>query len=579
MSFANLSLTSVLAGLAGLAAALFVLQQLRTRYRDLTVVTTMFWRQVVDEAPVRRLRERFRHPWAYALLLLIVSLIWIGLAEPAFTRASDRTFYVLVLDGSAGMAAGTRFEQAVDQIVRQAARLPRSRREVIWSGAEIRPLLAPGEDDLLLRRRLEGRTPEAAPASVERLLRQLSASRSAEPATSVVVFGGAPVRRPVLDLLPSTVTVTRAAEAPALSGNTGITSLGVSDAASGAWDRVDVFVDVRATPDRPSVSATDVRIDLDGQPIAGAVAAPAVTGDGHGVFIADVPAAGGLLTVRLPGADSLSLDNAASVRLPAKPIVKVQVSAALAAVLGPVLDADRGLLRTDTAPDVVIRRAGDPLGAGAPALEFVPADAQPQAFLLTHPASLDSTAVFSQAVAEIGLNQIDAMSLAQSSGRAIEVSIATGPAWRCSVWEELLSEDYDFTRSRAFPVFVANAVRWLAGAKAWYPYVAAGRPLSAAAAGARAHILAPNGRALDAPGVDVIPAGAGPLARDGGAAPLAASLLDPEVTAGARDAALPATDLATLGAAPEAGLSAWLLLAAIALLAWEWHLYQRGRLP
>lgn len=34
MNFANLSAPWVVAGLAGLAALLFVLQQLRTRYRD-----------------------------------------------------------------------------------------------------------------------------------------------------------------------------------------------------------------------------------------------------------------------------------------------------------------------------------------------------------------------------------------------------------------------------------------------------------------------------------------------------------------------------------------------------------------
>ena len=82
----------MLAGLAGLAAGLFVLQQLRTRYRDVTVVTTLFWKQVIDEAPVRKFRERFRHPLAYALILAICSLIWLAFAEPQFagTRATRR---------------------------------------------------------------------------------------------------------------------------------------------------------------------------------------------------------------------------------------------------------------------------------------------------------------------------------------------------------------------------------------------------------------------------------------------------------------------------------------------------------
>jgi hypothetical protein len=103
MTFANLPGVWVIAGLATLAAALFVLQQLRTRYRDVTVVTTIFWRQVKDEAPVRTLRERFRHPWAYALVLAI-ALVWLSRRSRIHPDGRWRV-PLLVLDGSAGMAA------------------------------------------------------------------------------------------------------------------------------------------------------------------------------------------------------------------------------------------------------------------------------------------------------------------------------------------------------------------------------------------------------------------------------------------------------------------------------------------
>jgi hypothetical protein len=292
-----------------------------------------------------------------------------------------------------------------------------------------------------------------------------------------------------------------------------------------------------------------------------------------------VPAQGGLLTVRLAGADSLPLDNVASVRLPARPIVKVLLSASLAPVLGPVLAADRGVLVSRDAGDIAIRRAGEPIGAGLPALEFVGAAEQPQAFLITHPDALDRAAVLKDAVADIGLTQIDAMSLAQVSGRAIEVSIAAGRQWRFSVWEDLLSDDYDFTRSRAFPVFVAKAVRWLAGTRAWYPSVAAGRALATNVAGERGHVLSAGGRVLDPPGVDFVAGGAGSLRLDAGSKPLSVSLLDPALTSGAHDAPAVLASLSPAGFAPVMGVSTWLLLLAAALLAWEWRLYQRGRLP
>ena len=577
MTFGNLSAAWVIAGLAGLAALLYALQQLRTRYREVTVVTTLFWRQVVDEAPVRKLRERFRHPWAYALILGICSLLWLGLAEPQFGGTDDRTFYVLVLDGSAGMAAGNRFQQAVDQIERQAARLPRDRRQVIWAGASARTILNPGEHELLLSKRLERMTPDAAPASIERVVRQLSAARSGQQTTSIVVFGDAPVRKQVIDLLPASVTVARAAAATPLDGNAGITALGISDAASGDWDKVDVFVDLQTSADRKA--PTDFQIELDGKPVPSQSMARVPGGANKGFVIQDLPAAGGLLTVKLAGNDSLSLDNAASVRLPVKPLVKVALSASLDAALGPVLEADRGVMIARDAADVVIRKAGENVGGNLPALEFVGAATQPEAFLITHPAVFDSAAVIRSAVTDIGLRQIDAMSLAQSSGRPIEVTVNEGKQWKFSVWQELLTEDYDFTRSRAFPLFVANAVRWLAGSKAWYPTVAAGRPLITNVAGEPARVLTVSGRAVDPLGPDFVPAGAGELRLDGGAKPLSVSLLDADVTMGARDTALQPADLARVGLAPTSGAITWLLLLAAMLLAYEWVLFQRGRIP
>ena len=579
MRFAALPGVWVLAGLAALAAGLYVLHQLRTRYRELTVVTTLFWRALVDEAPARTLRERFRHPWAYALILTICALVWIALAEPRFEQAPDDTFHVLVLDGSAGMAAGDRFAQAVDQLERYTSQLPAERRQVIWSGADLRPLLNPGEDELLLRRRLDGRAPEPAPASVERLVRQVIATRPASHPTSIVVFGDAPVRQPVIDRLPQGVAVKRASAPAPIDGNAGVTALGIADAASGLWDKVDVYVEVRATAGRRPPLAADVQIDLDGRAVPPVAVAPLVADSGTSFVIPDLPAAGGLLSVTLAGSDALALDDVARVRLPRKPIVHVLVSPSLAPLMGPAIEADPGARLTAERPDVIIRRAGEALGGDAPALEFVPAASQPQAFFLVHPETLDSHVIFRRAVEDIGLRQIDAMGLAQSSGRPIEVSIGAGRQWRISVWDELLDDEYNFTRSRAFPLFVANAVRWLAGTKAWYPYAAAGRPLSTAVPGERSRVIASSGRAIDPVGADFVPARAGDLPREAGDTPLAISLLDLRATAGTRDDALAPANLATIGFAPRTGLATWLLLVALGLLVFEWRHYQAGRLP
>ncbi len=594
MSFANLSAFGVIAGLAGLAAVLFALQQLRTRYRDVTVVTTLFWKQVIDEAPVRKLRERFRHPLAYALVLAICSLLWLAFAEPRFQGRDDRTFYILVLDGSAGMAAGDRFETTVARVKEYVSRLPRDRRQVIWSGGEVRPLLSPGEHELLLSKRLARLAPEAAPSSLERVLRQLSASPRSEAGTSILVFGDAPVRKEVLALLPASMTIRRALLPAPLLGNSGITALGVADAASGAWDKVDVFAQVQSTGDRriaPVVSVANsqngmnFQIDVNGQ----AVRSGSVTRAGQGFVVHDVPADGGLLTVKVTGADSLALDDRASIRLPNKPLVRVQLSSSLDAVLGPVLNSDPGVTMVEGNADVVIRRAGEVVGANTPALEFVRAASQSQAFVLTHPGSLNSGAVFVNAVDDLGLKQIDAMSLARESGRSIEVSVATGAEWRFSVWEELLSDHFNFTRSRAFPLFVANAVRWLAGTEAWHPFVAAGQPLVVSGAGERAPIVNAEGRVIDPLNADFVPPAAGELRYVGrpfrGAKPsgtdvsLSVSLLDPDVTRGTRDESVEMAALEPVDRVPDSSPATWLLVLALILLAVEWYYFQMGRMP
>ena len=73
---------------------------------------------------------------------------------------------------------------------------------------------------------------------------------------------------------------------------------------------------------------------------------------------------------------------------------------------------------------------------------------------------------------------------------------------------------------------MSRTLRYLAGAREWHPYLAAGRPLPAAASwslGARAE------PALDALGAEYVPSRAGAIKRDDGA-DLAVSLLSEAVS-------------------------------------------------
>jgi hypothetical protein len=206
LSFTNLSPFVVLTGLAGLAGVLFLLQRLRVRHRELQVVTTLFWKQAVQETRARVFVQRFRHPWAFLLVLLIASLLWLGLAGVRLAPDGRREV-VFLLDTSAGMAWGDRFEQATRALMREAARVPGDQLRVIACGGGARTLMLPGESTLLLHERLRDLRPQPSPAGIEAELRGLSPRADLE--VRVLIFGDAPVSAESLALLDESISVRR----------------------------------------------------------------------------------------------------------------------------------------------------------------------------------------------------------------------------------------------------------------------------------------------------------------------------------------------------------------------------------
>jgi len=577
MTFANFTWPWILGGIALLAAGLYALQFLRVRYRDVTVVSTMLWQQVLQQAPVRTFRRRFEHPWAYLLILTICALLWTALAGPTVSPRADDRFHVLILDGSARMSAQgataqgvnqSRYATAVEELTQRVRKLPAERRQVLWSGASARTLLMPGEDVALLAKRLQGLAPEAAPSQMESLLSQIAAERSSVAgresgaATDVTIFGDAAVSAEVLSSLPKTFTVRRAHAVEPVGRNVGITALGLSES---RWGKVTVYLEALSSDATP-VAASEFSLDLDGQPVP----TNRLTASGAGWLIRDLPAQGALFSVKLKAHDALPLDDSASIRLPARPVLRVQLSASLDNSLRTLLQADPAVLLTDADPMVVVRRAGESLGGAVPALEFISAKNQSAAFQLTYPNTVDDEADLISAVNGIGLNQIDAMALADAAQKPIEVAFVEGRQWRISVWQELLTDEFDFTRSRAFPLLVAQSVRWLAGVAPGYPYVRAGRELvTDSAEGTPAMWL----------GAPYVPMKAGELAWHTNGKPLAVSLLDSATTRAGRDDSLEvSTELAERGTSSNLLITSLLLLALLAL-AGEWYGHLQGRVP
>ena len=549
MTFGLLSVFGVLAGLAALAGVLFALQRLRVRHREVTVVTTLFWHEAVEEARARMLTGRFRHPWAYAFVLLICALLWTAFAEPRYD-AGDGRDHVVVVDGSARMGLPGRFDAARDAVESVVSGLPATRTTVVFAGGTPRTLLRPDEDRHLLRTRLAALAPEACPPQVLNVIRELYPTASNQRPLTVHVIGDADLS--ALGTLPEWVQVGRAhGGASPLAGNRGIVSMGLADAASGAYDRVDVMVEVAGSGvDSSSVTVT--------QGARLAATQETRTADKRlRLLFADLPANGTPVKAQLEGDDALAADDSAQLSIPLRPLIRVRLVGAAAERLRSVLLADAAVMLVESEADVLV---GDGDGS-APVLGLVSATDQTDAILVQYDAPQEGAAqsvdeVLVETFRALALSEIDATSLAETARREIRLGVRPGSVRGVFIWESLITERFDLVHSRAFPVLVARAIRWLADAPDLIPYVVAGQPLL-------------HGR----PGYTPPAAGAFDT---GDGSVLSVSLADPDTTRGwSGPDALPAAS----GGGAGSRLATVLVLLAFALLAVEWFAYRTGRMP
>ena len=571
MNFGNLPAVWGLLGLAAIAGVLYMLQRLRVRHRLVEVETTMFWQKAMEESRARVLVQRFRHPWAYALILLIAAFLWLSIAGLR-TNADEKRDHLVLIDGSAGMAVAERFAEAVELATGYSASLPEHGRTVVLCGGQAKTLLRPGEENLLLAKRLADAVPQAAPNSVARTLRTFVAAQS-ERALSVCIVGDSPLTQVELEQLPDGVDVTQLKVAERTAKNAGITALGVRAAVSGQWANVDVLLDVRHIS---GAAATAPQLLLEAAAWTGTPTTESLP-DGVRYRFADVPAAGQTLTASLAGGDALTADDRASFVLPDRRPIAVAVEPAVAAVFRRVIDADPGLsLQAAATPATraVVRSVGSTFGGDLPAIELSDPAASDDAFLVFHPEDLDPGAVLDELYRGLGLNEIDAMATAEAIGRSITMGAKPDATKKLWVWRQLLEPDYDFVNSRSFPLFVGLGVRWLVGFDAGPERTAVAEAVSV---NDRSVKLA-DGSAQRSFADSFVPAAAGAHQVEGGQR-FIASLLDPAATGAASSAT--AADLPAAGVASRTGhdLVTVLLLLALGLLVAEWVLYRTARIP
>ena len=561
MNLAQISWPLWLAGLAVIGGLLFLLQRLRVRHREQMVVTTLFWKEAKEQARARTFVERFRHPLAYLLALLVAGLAWLAFGNPKWNDQSGERFTVL-LDATQAMNPPERFSRAKQEVLQLAESLPRERTQVLLVGGQTRSLLAPGEERALLQARLEGVTSDAAPASMARTMGLLASAQPADhpqAGHTLVVVGDAPLLAPDLGDNVSWVHVPVSLETG--TSEYGLRSLGAAGSAS-AWNQVDVLIEVEHSGE----VEPDLTVRIGEMEWRGAVRRKPLD-DGSQFVLENVPADGTLMAVTLQPTGGY-LYTEASMRLPKRAPISIYVDPSGED------GALRQLLTADTAFQMVESLQGADVAllwsldkeVAVPAMRWIPADQQDQAILLQHEEALDSDSVLRQALGEFGLDRIDATEMANSAARPIELGAQLGEHRELRIWRELLdSERFGLVESRAFPLLISRGVRWLAQVPTLHAYVAVGsalpRPIGA------------QGEAFDTG--EVLPTSAGEFAGPDGRS-LQASVLQP--VPALPWAGIPAQEASALPRSFGSPLQ-WILLLALLVLLIEWALHAQGRIP
>lgn len=431
-------------------------------------------------------------------------------------------------------------------------------------------LLAPGEDIALLPARLKAVNPGLYPSAFPVWASTRPGLLKAASLPALHYYGSRMAAQDGSARLDRRMDFTVGYLAPRIQNNRGIVALGASPAASGAWDKADALVTVSA-PDGQSMDGRDLAFTLDGH-----LFAPTLIARGEGRFLLhDLPANGATLGVSLTRGDGFPADDSASLRLPLRRRITVAMTPGVPTPVQAAVRADPAfVVGSPSAAQVILRMGQDPATPNLPEMVLVGQQGQNAAFRFTRPAADNAT--IADALDQAGLAQFDAGALADQLHRPIGVEMIEGPHRALSVWADVFAGKTGFARSPAMPLFVSQGLRWLASPQPWVPYAAAGGTLvDLDRTQGLGEGTALAQRALG--GTIALPqAGRENVA----GVPVTVALTDRTTTQGV-SLAPPADD--AIHAGPGGPPVDWplvaLLLLAAALLAAEWLLFQRGRLP
>jgi hypothetical protein len=452
LNFGQFSPAVIWSGVAALAIGLYLLQRLRVRFRQVDIVTTLFWRQAQEENRTRVLTQRFRHLWVYLLLLAIASMMWFAAGALDWNKEGQRD-YLLVLDGSLAMTEADVWQAAVDEVYADAAALPHHQREVWLAQTPPLMLLQKGEHERLLQERLAAHTASMQSSELSALLHRFSADPLRRKPSQVRIYGHARISENDSALLPVDLELVYRSPWRHLPNNRGIVHASWHETASGQWDRVDFSATVYGTTEPWQITVAGAPLT---QPPTNIANADGTTT----LWFRDLATQGETLLLQLPGDDGFSADNAYSCTLPQRQPIAVHVANDVAARIATVIEADPSLHRVEAGQAEVVIRTDLSPPSTLPQVVLTTADTA-HAIQVQSASFASAEQLLAAAVPALGIHQIDGLALAESMDREVSLGATAEGTPQVQLWQALLNPEHGFVHSQSFPQFFSRTVRWL----------------------------------------------------------------------------------------------------------------------
>ncbi|MBI2301838.1 MAG: VWA domain-containing protein [Armatimonadetes bacterium] len=520
----------------GLAVPIILLYLLRLKRREMTVSSVLFWEHAVEDLHANAPFQRLRRNLLLLLQLLILACCAVAAARPYFhTTALGGGTVIAILDGSASMKAplgnASRFGRAREQVEKLIAGLERGDELMLLLATDRAEVLAPlTSDKRSLAKALSAARPSSSPTDLRDALFLAASAARGRPDARIFVFsdGATP---PVTGL---NVELAGAEMAQMVTlgepvDNVAVTALD-SRREFGAGARRQVLLTLAATGPGTTPRTVEVQLRADGRLFD--VRSYTVTpGRPKGVILDDLPPNAGLLEVRKLGADALPDDDRAYVSLGSPRRTEVWLVGKGNLFLEKALEIDSSLKLVKTSAAAVEQqaRAGgipaqtvvvfcgdapagevdvpslylDCAGAGAPVRLTGKAEALTFAdWSRTHPVTrdVDFGEVAVRAARTCRAAEWGSV-VAEAAKTPLVVAGERKGVRRVYVGFDLL--DSDFPLRAGFPIFISNALSWLApsGGEGPTPTARCGEPLAipAEGAGANVAVTAPDGTRFEAP--------------------------------------------------------------------------------